>query len=74
MMSQAPVLRKVKAAARKRAKAEDARREATEQLQTYCREARKAGVPVARIAVEAGLSRQGVYDLIEQRRVIPRTK
>ena len=65
MMSQTPVLRKVKAAARKRAKAEDARREATEQLQTYCREARKAGVSVARIAVEAGLSRQGVYDLIE---------
>ena len=64
-MSDAAVMRKIKAAARKRGRAEEARREATEQLQTYCREARKAGVPVARIAREAGLSRQGVYDLIE---------
>lgn len=63
-MSHPPVLRKIKASAGKRAKAEEAKREATEQLRNYCREARKAGVPVARIAAEAGLSRQGVYDLI----------
>ena len=65
-MSDATVLRKIKAAAKRRSKAESAKREATEQLQVYCREARKAGVPVVRIAIEAGLSRQGVYDLIEQ--------
>lgn len=64
-MSEIAVLRKIKAAAGKRAKAEEAKREATRQLQAYCREARKAGVPVARIASEAGLSRQGVYDLID---------
>jgi DNA invertase Pin-like site-specific DNA recombinase len=64
-MSNAAVLRKVKAAARRRAKAEETKREATEQLRGYCREARKEGVPVARIASEAGLSRQGVYDLIQ---------
>jgi hypothetical protein len=63
-MSDTAVLRKIKAAARKRTRAEEARREATEQLRTYCREARKAGVPVTQIALEAGLSRQGVYDLI----------
>ena len=64
-MSNAAVMRKIKAATRKRARAEEAKREATEQLKTYCREARKAGVPVAQIASEAGLSRQGVYDLIK---------
>jgi hypothetical protein len=64
-MSNAAVLRKVKAAGRRRARAEETKREATEQLRGYCREARKAGVPVARIASEAGLSRQGVYDLIQ---------
>jgi hypothetical protein len=64
-MSDAAIMRKIKAAARRRASAEEAKREATDQLQTYCREARKAGVPVARIALEAGLSRQGIYDLIE---------
>jgi len=64
-MSDAAVLRKIKAAARKRARAEEVKREATEQLRIYCREARKAGVPVTQIASEADLSRQGVYDLIE---------
>jgi hypothetical protein len=64
-MDDSVVLRKVRAAARRRAKAEEAKLEATEQLRGYCREARKAGVPVARIASEAGLSRQGVYDLIK---------
>jgi hypothetical protein len=64
-MNDSAVLRKVKAAARRRARAEEAKREATRQLRTYCREARKAGVPVTQIALEAGLSRQGVYDLIE---------
>jgi hypothetical protein len=64
-MSDAAILRKIKAAARRRSKADEAKRDATEQLRVYCREARRAGVPVARIASEAGMSRQGVYDLIE---------
>jgi hypothetical protein len=63
-MNDDAAMRKIRAAARKRERAEEAKREATDQLQTYCREARKAGVPVARIAAEAGLSRQGVYDLL----------
>jgi DNA-binding phage protein len=66
-MSEAAVLRKIKSAARKRAKADEAKREATEDLRVYCREAREAKVPLTRIAEEAGLSRQGVYDLLAER-------
>jgi hypothetical protein len=61
------VIRKIKAAARKRAKADEAKREATEDLRGYIRDAREAGVSITRIASEAGLSRQGVYDLLGER-------
>lgn len=66
-MSEAAVIRKIQAAARKRSKADEAKREATEQLRKSCREAQAAGVPITRIASEAGLSRQGVYDLLGER-------
>lgn len=65
-MSEAAVIRKIKAAARKRAKADEAKREATDELRIYTRDAREAGVSITRIAEEAGLSRQGVYDLLEE--------
>ncbi len=66
-MSEAAAIRKIQAAARKRAKADEAKREATDQLRAYIRDARKAGVSITRIASEAGLSRQGVYDLLGER-------
>ena len=66
-MSEATVIRRIQAAVRKRAKADEAKREATEQLRHSCREAREAGVSITRIAEEAGLSRQGVYDLLGER-------
>ena len=66
-MSEAAVIRKIKAAARKRAKADEAKREATEELRGYVRDAREAGVSITRIAADAGLSRQGVYDLLGER-------
>jgi DNA-binding phage protein len=66
-MSEAAAVRKIKAAARKRAKADEAKREATEQLRRACREAQAAKVSITRIAEEAGLSRQGVYDLLGER-------
>ncbi len=66
-MSEATTLRRIKAAARKREKADAAKREATDQLRRYCAEAKAAGVPITRIASEAGLSRQGVYDLLAGR-------
>jgi DNA invertase Pin-like site-specific DNA recombinase len=65
-MSEAAVIRKIQAAARKRAKAEEAKRGATEQLRAYCREAQKGGLSITRIASEASLSRQSVYNLLEK--------
>jgi hypothetical protein len=66
-MTEALLIRRIKGAARKRHKADEAKREATDDLRRYCREAREAGVPITRIASEAGLSRQGVYDLVGER-------
>lgn len=67
MSPEATAIKRIQSAARKRAKAESAKREATDALRRYCREAQKAGVSVTRIAAEAGLSRQGVYDLLAGR-------
>jgi hypothetical protein len=66
-MSEATMIRRIQSAAKKRAKAEAAKREATDELRRYCAEAQKAKVPITRIAQEAGLSRQGVYDLLAGR-------
>lgn len=57
-------IRRINAAARKRASADEAKRVATDQLRRYCREAQREGIPITRIASEADLSRQGVYDLL----------
>jgi DNA invertase Pin-like site-specific DNA recombinase len=66
-MSEATALRRIKAAARKREKADVAKREATADLRRYCAEAKAEGFTITRIASEAGLSRQGVYDLLGER-------
>jgi hypothetical protein len=66
-MSEAMIIRRIKGAAAKRAKADEAKRAATDDLRRYCKEAQGAGVPITRIASEAGLSRQGVYDLLAGR-------
>jgi DNA invertase Pin-like site-specific DNA recombinase len=66
-VSEATTLRRIKAAARKREKADAAKREATDDLRRSCEEAKAAGVSITRIASEAGLSRQGVYDLLAGR-------
>lgn len=60
-------LKGIKLAARKRARADKARSDATADLRRYCLEAQKAKVPVTQIAEAAGLSRQGVYDLLAER-------
>jgi DNA invertase Pin-like site-specific DNA recombinase len=57
----------VRQAAQRRERADKARREATAELRERIREAQAAGVPIAQIAREAGLSRQGVYDLLAAR-------
>lgn len=66
-MSEATAIRRIKSAAAKRAQADEAKRKATDELRRYCKEAQKAGVSITRIASEAGLSRQGVYDLLAER-------
>jgi DNA-binding phage protein len=66
-MTEASAIRRIQAAVKKRAKADEAKHQATEQLRRSCREAQEAGVSVTRIASEAGLSRQGVYDLLAAR-------
>jgi DNA-binding phage protein len=66
-MSEAAVIRKIQSAAKKREKADAMKRDATEDLRRFCAEAQKAGVSITRIASEAGLSRQGVYDLLGER-------
>jgi DNA-binding phage protein len=67
MSEQTAILRSIRGAAKRREKADAARREATADLRHHCEAAKKAGVSVTQIASEAGLSRQGVYDLLAER-------
>lgn len=67
-MTEAEAVQGLRIAAKRRERAEKARREATEDLRRFAREAQKSGVPISRIAREAGLSRQGVYDLLASAR------
>jgi DNA-binding phage protein len=67
MSDQGLLLRSIRGAAKRREKADAAKRQATKDLQGFCRQAHKAGVPITKIASEAGLSRQGVYDLLAER-------
>jgi hypothetical protein len=54
----------IRHARRERMRAEDLRKLATLGLREYCLAAQAAGVSITRIAREADLSRQGVYDLL----------
>jgi len=60
-------IKAIRKIAKRREKADEARREATNELRELCRQAQAEGVPIAQIAREAGLSRQGVYDLLAAR-------
>lgn len=51
-------------AALERSRADDLRRQATADLREFMVAAQAAGVSITQIAREAGLSRQGVYDLL----------
>lgn len=66
-MSEATILRGIRSAAKRREKADAAKRDATADLRRYCEQARETGVSITKIASEAGLSRQGVYDLLAER-------
>jgi DNA-binding phage protein len=66
-MTEAEAIKGIRQAAKRRERAVKARREATDVLRRYLREAQQAGVSISQIAREAGLSRQGVYDLLGER-------
>ena len=66
-MSEAQILRSIAGAASRRATADEAKRKATDDLREFVRQARAQKVPITKIASAAGLSRQGVYDLLGER-------
>lgn len=63
-MTEAEAVRGIRGAAKRRDNAAKARKAATDDLRRWVSEAQGAGVSISQIAREAGLSRQGVYDLI----------
>lgn len=65
-MSEEKAIERIHRAVQAREFAAAQRRKATEELRQAIREAQKEGVPVTRIASEAGLSRQAVYDLLAE--------
>ncbi len=68
MNDRSQYVREVRKAANRRQKADDARRKATAGLRDWCRQAHEAGVSITEIAGVAGLSRQGLYDLLRDPR------
>jgi len=66
-MTGAEAIMAIRKAAKRRERAAETRRAATDELRRSCHEAQAAGVSISQIAREAGLSRQGVYDLLAER-------
>jgi DNA invertase Pin-like site-specific DNA recombinase len=66
-MTDPDAIKRIRQAAKQREKAEQQRREATANLVRFIRQAQADGVSITRIAREARLSRQGVYDLLAVR-------
>ncbi len=66
-MTETQAIKGLRKAAKQRERALDARRKATDALRDQIVAAQAAGVSVSQIAREAGLSRQGVYDLLAGR-------
>jgi hypothetical protein len=63
-MSESEAIKAIRRAAKRREYSERLRQQATADLRENVRRAQAEGVPIARIAREARLSRQGVYDLL----------
>ncbi len=66
-MSDSDAIKAIRRAAKRREYAERLRVQATDDLRRQMRQAQTEGVPIAQIAREARLSRQGVYDLLAAR-------
>lgn len=73
MTDAAAAIKGIRQAAKRRERADATRRKATDDLRRYCREAQRAGISISQIAREAGLSRQGVYDLLDGQRLSQRS-
>ena len=67
-MTDREAVKGLRGAAKRRESADRKRREATDDLKRFAREAQKAGVSMSQIAREAGVSRQGLYDLLADQR------
>jgi hypothetical protein len=57
-------IHEIESAAERRAQADQEKEKATEDLRTFIKAARFAGVPITQIASAARLSRQAVYDVL----------
>ena len=66
-MSESEAVKAIRRAAKRREYADRLKTQATQELQEHMRRAQAEGVPIARIAREARLSRQGVYELLAAR-------
>jgi AcrR family transcriptional regulator len=67
MSEHAEQIKLIRKAARRREKAKKELLSATDELRVYCLQAKYQGISVTQMASEAGLSRQGVYDLLVER-------
>jgi hypothetical protein len=63
-MTRTEAIKGIKQARKRRERADELRMEAVSELRACSREAKAKGVSVSQIARDAGLSRQGVYDLL----------
>jgi DNA-binding phage protein len=67
-VTESEAVRGLRGAAKRRESADRKRREATEDLRRYAQAAKAAGLSMSQIAREAGVSRQGLYDLLADAR------
>jgi len=67
-MSQTDAIKAIRQAARKRDRADEQRRQATADLRDAVLRAQGERVPMGQIAQEAGLSRQGLWELVQPRK------
>lgn len=66
-MNESEAIKAIRRAAKRREYADRLKDQATSDLRENIRQAQAEGVPIARIAREARLSRQGVYELLAAR-------
>lgn len=66
-MADSSVILELRFAGKRRKRAEEERHAAAMELRQRVMDAQEAGVPIARIAREAGISRQAIYEMLGMR-------